>query len=83
MPPEVDRIREEARRIADASLAAAERHSAAETPWHYSNYLLGGPATNPLGGGGGCGIVQAKARRHRRLRIFDRSSNPFSTDYLS
>jgi hypothetical protein len=40
-----ERIRAEAKRISDASLLAAERHYAAETPWYNWNYILGVPST--------------------------------------
>jgi hypothetical protein len=39
------RFRAEAKRIREASLWAAERHYAAETPWYYWNYALGIPST--------------------------------------
>lgn len=38
------RIRNEANRLLDATLRAAERHYAAETPWFYSAYWLGIPS---------------------------------------
>ena len=41
----MDRIRQEAKRIQEQSLWAAERHYAAETPWYIWNYLLGIPTT--------------------------------------
>jgi hypothetical protein len=41
----IDRMRAEAKRIKEASLLAAERHYAAETPWYHWNYSLGIPST--------------------------------------
>jgi hypothetical protein len=40
----LERLRREADWIRDASLHAAERHYAAETPWFYSAYCLGLPS---------------------------------------
>jgi hypothetical protein len=45
MTDTLNRIRAEAKHIAEASLLAAERHYAAETPWYHWNYLLGIPST--------------------------------------
>jgi hypothetical protein len=45
MSDAIDRMRAEAKRIKEASLLAAERHYAAETPWYHWNYSLGIPST--------------------------------------